>query len=48
MIESPISRGFRGRNRTGRQSDRVPSGQHLTTDFPMLSAGSTREMDLKA
>jgi molybdopterin-dependent oxidoreductase-like protein protein len=26
----------------------VPSGQHLTADFPVLSAGSTREMDLKA
>jgi len=40
-----ISRGFRGRRR-GTNADpetagRVPPGQYLTTDFPVLSAGPT-------
>src|ERR671934_155143 len=35
-----ISRGFRGRRRDG-PSDRVPPGQYLTDDFPVLSAGPT-------
>ena len=45
MTEPPISRGFRGRGR-GDQSARVPPGQHLVTDFPVLSAGPTPEPDL--
>jgi DMSO/TMAO reductase YedYZ molybdopterin-dependent catalytic subunit len=35
-----ISRGFRGRRPTGDQS-RIPPGQYLTNDFPVLSAGPT-------
>ena len=39
---TPISRGFRGR---GRRRDvepgRVPPGQYVTDDFPVLSAGPT-------
>jgi len=35
----PISRGFRGRRREPEQRDRLPPGQYLTTDFPVLSAG---------
>src|SRR5436309_10859568 len=39
---SPISRGFRGR---GRRDDvdpsRIPPGQYVTGDFPVLSAGPT-------
>jgi DMSO/TMAO reductase YedYZ molybdopterin-dependent catalytic subunit len=35
-----ISRGFRGR-RGGEPSDRIPPGQYLTPDFPVLSAGPT-------
>ena len=35
-----ISRGFRGRRDDG-PSDRVPPGQYLTRDFPVLSAGPT-------
>src|SRR4051812_3844631 len=35
-----ISRGFRGRRSEG-PSDRIPPGQHLVNDFPVLSAGPT-------
>jgi DMSO/TMAO reductase YedYZ molybdopterin-dependent catalytic subunit len=38
---SLISRGFRGRRKTPEQSDRLPPGQYLVTDFPVLSAGPT-------
>lgn len=42
MVDRFISRGFRGR----RQQDpalagRIPPGQYLTSDFPVLSAGPT-------
>ena len=46
MIEPPISRGFRARNPTDSRVARVPPGQHLTGDFPVLSAGPTPEVDL--
>src|SRR4051794_41984153 len=36
-----ISRGFRGRRRDGVDSARVPPGQYVTRDFPVLSAGPT-------
>ena len=35
-----ISRGFRGRGSEG-PADRIPPGQHLVDDFPVLSAGPT-------
>jgi DMSO/TMAO reductase YedYZ molybdopterin-dependent catalytic subunit len=35
-----ISRGFHGRRGEG-PSDRIPPGQHLVEDFPVLSAGPT-------
>ena len=35
-----VSRGFRGRRREER-TDRVPPGQYVTDDFPVLSAGPT-------
>jgi len=39
---SPVSRGFRGRSRVpAEEEDRIPPGQHLTNDFPVLSAGPT-------
>ena len=38
---SPISRGFRGRSRSDAPRDRVPPGQYVTDDFPVLSAGPT-------
>jgi len=37
----PISRGFRGRRRPAAESERLPPGQYLTPDFPVLSAGPT-------
>lgn len=47
MSEPPISRGFRGRGRGGTGA-RVPPGQHLVTDFPVLSAGPTPESHLQS
>ncbi len=41
-----ISRGFRGRRQTPDVSDRLPPGQYLTTDFPVLSAGPTPKVSL--
>jgi DMSO/TMAO reductase YedYZ molybdopterin-dependent catalytic subunit len=38
---SPISRGFRGRRQPEADPSRVPPGQYLTRDFPVLSAGPT-------
>ena len=36
-----ISRGFRGRRQVHADPGRVPPGQYVTTDFPVLSAGPT-------
>jgi len=36
-----ISRGFRGRPRDQTVGDRLPPGQYLVKDFPVLSAGPT-------
>ena len=36
-----ISRGFRGRKRSDDAGGRLPPGQYLTEDFPVLSAGPT-------
>src|SRR5947208_266522 len=36
-----ISRGFSGRRRDDAPPDRVPPGQYVTNDFPVLSAGPT-------
>jgi DMSO/TMAO reductase YedYZ molybdopterin-dependent catalytic subunit len=38
---SPISRGFTGRRRPVADPSRVPPGQYVTRDFPVLSAGPT-------
>jgi DMSO/TMAO reductase YedYZ molybdopterin-dependent catalytic subunit len=38
---TPISRGFRGRRRADVDPSRVPPGQYVTSDFPVLSAGPT-------
>jgi DMSO/TMAO reductase YedYZ molybdopterin-dependent catalytic subunit len=37
----PISRGFRGRRRSDVDPARVPPGQYVVDDFPVLSAGPT-------
>ena len=36
-----VSRGFVGKRRGGEKKDRIPPGQYLTNDFPVLSAGPT-------
>ncbi|HET9410468.1 MAG TPA: sulfite oxidase-like oxidoreductase [Candidatus Dormibacteraeota bacterium] len=41
-----ISRGFRGKRRDVASSSRVPPGQHVVGDFPVLSAGPTPRPDL--
>jgi DMSO/TMAO reductase YedYZ molybdopterin-dependent catalytic subunit len=41
-----ISRGFRGKRRDTASSSRVPPGQHVVGDFPVLSAGPTPRPDL--
>ena len=41
MAERFISRGFVGRPRQAGADNRVPPGQHVVTDFPVLSAGPT-------
>jgi DMSO/TMAO reductase YedYZ molybdopterin-dependent catalytic subunit len=38
---SYVSRGFRGRRKDAGAGGRVPPGQYLTDDFPVLSAGPT-------
>jgi DMSO/TMAO reductase YedYZ molybdopterin-dependent catalytic subunit len=43
---SPISRGFRGR-RESADPGRIPPGQYLTPDFPVLSAGPTPHTPLE-
>jgi DMSO/TMAO reductase YedYZ molybdopterin-dependent catalytic subunit len=43
-----ISRGFRRRGDAPDETGRVPPGQHLTDDFPVLSAGPTPHTPLDA
>lgn len=40
-----ITRGFTGRRGGSEHGDRLPPGQHLVTDFPVLSAGPTPRVD---
>jgi len=43
-----ITRGFEGKPRaTGTTANRVPPGQYLTKDFPVLSAGPTPTTNLR-
>ena len=44
---SPISRGFTGRRRPVEDPSRVPPGQYVTEDFPVLSAGPTPHTPLE-
>jgi DMSO/TMAO reductase YedYZ molybdopterin-dependent catalytic subunit len=38
----PVSRGFRGRSHIpAEEEERIPPGQHVVRDFPVLSAGPT-------
>jgi DMSO/TMAO reductase YedYZ molybdopterin-dependent catalytic subunit len=48
-MSRPISRGFHARHRdTAADTDRVPPGQYVTTDFPVLSAGPTPHTPLES
>ena len=42
----PVSRGFRGRRPSQDDAARLPPGQYLTRDFPVLSAGPTPQTSL--
>ncbi|MBV9093821.1 MAG: sulfite oxidase-like oxidoreductase [Streptosporangiaceae bacterium] len=45
---SPVSRGFRHfRRRSDEEAGRVPPGQYVTRDFPVLSAGPTPHTPLE-
>ena len=41
----PISRGFHGRRRDADDAARVPPGQYLTPDFPVLTYGPTPRIE---
>jgi DMSO/TMAO reductase YedYZ molybdopterin-dependent catalytic subunit len=43
-----VSRGFHGRRREEADTARVPPGQYVTADFPVLSAGPTPHTTLAA
>jgi DMSO/TMAO reductase YedYZ molybdopterin-dependent catalytic subunit len=45
---TPISRGFHGRRRDDVEAARIPPGQYVTDDFPVLSAGPTPHTPLEA
>ncbi len=44
--QRPISRGFQGRRVEPANRDRVPPGQYVARDFPVLSAGPTPHVPL--
>jgi len=46
MADRLISRGFFGRRRQPDAADRLPPGQYITPDFPVLSAGPTPRIAL--
>jgi DMSO/TMAO reductase YedYZ molybdopterin-dependent catalytic subunit len=41
-----VSRGFKGRRRDTAEPGRLPPGQYLVNDWPVLSAGPTPRIDL--
>jgi len=41
MTDHPVTRGFVGRRTATERGQRLPPGQYLTEDFPVLSAGPT-------
>jgi hypothetical protein len=44
---SSITRGFRGRRQLDAPAGRIPPGQYVTPDFPLLSAGPTPRIPLE-
>ena len=47
MSERLVTRGFVGRRGIPERGQRVPPGQYLTNDFPVLSAGPTPRTPLE-
>src|SRR5262245_39646655 len=47
MDEAPISRGFKSRRQQQAPTNRIPPGQYVTTDFPVLSAGPTPQIKVE-
>ncbi len=47
MADRFVSRGFVGRRRQPEREGRIPPGQYVTTDFPVLSAGPTPRTPLE-
>jgi DMSO/TMAO reductase YedYZ molybdopterin-dependent catalytic subunit len=45
---TPVSRGFHGRRRVDVDPARIPPGQYVVDDFPVLSAGPTPHTPLEA
>ena len=45
---SYVSRGFRGRRAADVDPARIPPGQYVTADFPVLSAGPTPHTALES
>ena len=46
MSQPFVSRGFTGKRRQPETANRVPPGQYVTNDFPVLSAGPTPRVAL--
>jgi DMSO/TMAO reductase YedYZ molybdopterin-dependent catalytic subunit len=44
--DAPISRGFKPRHQDSATMERLPPGQYVTPDFPVLSAGPTPQTKL--
>ena len=47
MDKNTISRGFRSKRQEQTLKSRLPPGQYVTTDFPVLSAGPTPQIKLE-
>lgn len=46
MATSFFNKGFQGKRRTNTPTDRLPPGQYVTDDFPVLTAGPTPRVPL--
>jgi DMSO/TMAO reductase YedYZ molybdopterin-dependent catalytic subunit len=44
--KTTVSRGFRSKRQEQTATNRLPPGQYVTTDFPVLSAGPTPQIKL--
>src|SRR5713226_8000003 len=48
VVLMSVSRGFHGHRRGDGEPGRLPPGQYVTDDFPVLSAGPTPHTELEA